>query len=102
MMAPTSSSFPPVKPWLQKSARLKWKSRKDSEKTFSFIVRAFGQNLEIDTPPPQEDDSNVDEPRGFLDSLAAFFFTQNRMPASGANPRYIIFLSLGNRILLSF
>ncbi len=91
-----------MKPWLQKSARLKWKSRKDSEKTFSFIVRAFGQNLEIDTPPPQEDDSNVDEPRGFLDSLAAFFFTQNRMPASGANPRYIIFLSLGNRILLSF
>ena len=45
MMAPTSDSFPPVRPWVQKSARLKWKYQGKKE---GFLIRAFSQNLEID------------------------------------------------------
>ena len=45
MMSPTAKAFPPVRPWLQKSARLIWKYMGQKE---GFSVRAFSQKLEID------------------------------------------------------
>ena len=46
-MAPDASSFPPVRPWLQKSASLRWKF----DKAIGFKVVAFGKELQCVCAP---------------------------------------------------
>ncbi len=51
MMAPTAEAFPPVKPYLQKAAKLKWQF--DVGKG-TFTVRAFSKELVCMGPPPEK------------------------------------------------